>query len=379
MTRHALAPLLLLLLAGCDKPAPAPTSSNTSPSTAPTAQPASPANPPANPAADQPASGAMPYGLPEPKPKSPGSVRLVTYNVENLFDDFDDPALTGSVDDKDETKPAEHRAAAARAIKALSADIIALQEVESDRALKWWLAEQGLDKEFPFVVSLDAGDGRGIEQSVISRFPLANPTQWIKLPLEGEHPKDLGSRPNPDFGKPLTLHRSPLAVDVTIPKGDGRPDDYTLTLFVLHNKAGRDSAYWREFEAHKHAELIASLDKAKPGRNIAVLGDFNARPDEASFMIYLDEANPTRLHDVFEGIRRNDPLFQTHVSNRIIDHILVNTNLRHEILTDSRFVLGMPLPPRNAPFDGPKPPGYASDHLPVVVDLIPKDIDPAAR
>lgn len=376
MTRHALAPIILLLLAGCEKPANTPNSSAPASQPAPTQTP--PPSQPAAPAADQPASGAMPYGLPEPKPKSPGSVRLVTYNVENLFDDHDDPALTGSVEDKDETKPAEHRAAAARAIKALNADVVALQEVESQRALSWWLAEQGLDKEFPFVVSLDAGDGRGIEQSVISRFPLSSPTQWIKMPLEGEHPKDLGTRPNPDFGKPLTLHRSPLAVDVTIPKGDGRPDDYTLTLFVLHNKAGRDSAYWREFEAHKHTQLIASLEKDRPGRNIAVLGDFNARPDEASFMIYLDESSPARLHDVFQGIRRNDPLYQTHVSNRIIDHILVNTALRHEIITDSRFVLGMPLPPRNAPFDGPKPPGYASDHLPVVVDLIPKDVDPAA-
>jgi hypothetical protein len=64
---------------------------------------------------------------------------------------------------------------------------------------------------------------------------------------------------------------------------------------------------------------------------------------------------------------------QSHVTNRIIDHILLNKAARPELVPSSRFVYALPLPPRTNPFDGPKPPGYVSDHLPVSIDLKPVD------
>ena len=112
------------------------------------------------------------FGSKAPKAKSPGAVRLATYNIENLFDDQDDPKISGSIDDAGMTKPVDQRRAAAVAIKALDADILCVQEVESEAALKWFRDQHLQGLGYDYVASLDAGDGRGIEQSVLSRFPI---------------------------------------------------------------------------------------------------------------------------------------------------------------------------------------------------------------
>ena len=74
-------------------------------------------------------------GVDEPLAKAPGTIRVVTYNVENLFDDVDDPSLSGRNEDIDDTKPGAELAALAETIRRLDADVIALQEIESREAL----------------------------------------------------------------------------------------------------------------------------------------------------------------------------------------------------------------------------------------------------
>jgi len=61
--------------------------------------------------------------------RTPGTLRLATYNALNLFDDHDNPALTGRNDDADDTKPASEKQALADAIRAIDADVIAMQEI----------------------------------------------------------------------------------------------------------------------------------------------------------------------------------------------------------------------------------------------------------
>ena len=308
----------------------------------------------------------MPFGSRDVPAKAKGTIRLATYNVENLYDDKDDPTNSWA-EELDSTKPAEHRKAAADAIRAIDADVLALEEVESKAALDWFLKSEGLDALYPHVVSIDAGDGRGIEQSVVSKFPLSNPTNWINAPLTGTHPASLPSgQSNRDAGKPLVMHRSPLSVDVTIPSATTGGKDYAVTMLVVHCKSGRDFGYIREAEAAKHIELASAAEKAKPGRNIVILGDFNARKVEPSVQTYLSAG----FADPFADLRPADAKFQTHVTNRVIDHILLNANMKREF-TGVRFVYAMPL--SDAGFSAPKPAGYASDHLPVFIDLKPVD------
>jgi len=308
----------------------------------------------------------MPYGSRDVPSKAKGSIRLATFNIENLYDDKDDPSNPWS-EELESTKPSDHRKAAADAIRAISADVLALEEVESKAALDWFLKSEGLDSLYPHVVSIDAGDGRGIEQSVVSKFPLSNPTNWINAPLKGTHPASLPSgQSNRDAGKPLVMHRSPLAVDVTVPAAVAGSKDYVFTMLVVHCKSGRDFGYMREAEATKHVELVDNILKSNPKQNIVVLGDFNARKIEPSLQVYFNAG----FSDPFGGLRPGDPQFQTHVTNRVIDHILLNANMKPEF-ANVRFVYAMPL--SDSGFTAPKPSGYASDHLPVFIDLRPVD------
>ncbi|MDP1660564.1 MAG: hypothetical protein Q8L55_01505, partial [Phycisphaerales bacterium] len=71
--------------------------------------PATPALPAADPAST------IRFGVKQAPAKTSGAIRITTFNVENLFDDKDDPKLSGTFEDKDSTKPADQLKAAADA------------------------------------------------------------------------------------------------------------------------------------------------------------------------------------------------------------------------------------------------------------------------
>lgn len=323
------------------------------------------------------------FGRREPVAKAPGTIRVMSYNVENLFDDKDDPALSGKNDDKNMTKPAAHCQAAADAIRRCSPDVIALQEVESYEALMQFRDQYLKDMGYDHVVSIDTGDPRGIENSVLSRFPLEDVKTWRELPLGGTHPDLFGTDKNDYAGQPITFKRSPLRVTVTIPAAkvaelmpteSSEPtarQPYKLTLFVVHQKSGRGGDYWRERESAKTIELAQEVMNADKGVNVIILGDFNARSRDQSLKAYVAAG----FKELFDGQNADrDLTATTHASGRRIDHILYNSNAAHELLIDSRFVLAMPTRADGVDYrTTPPPKGYASDHFPVVVDLRPVD------
>ncbi|MEM1329999.1 MAG: endonuclease/exonuclease/phosphatase family protein [Planctomycetota bacterium] len=309
------------------------------------------------------------HGLAEPKPRTPATIRVATYNVENLFDDQDDPTLSGRSEDIDDEKPLAELEALAETIRRVDADILALQEIESERALRWFMEAHLQGMGYDHIASPDAGDGRGIEQAVISRFPITGTKQWVKEPLGGVHPAKYGNRENWYAGEPITMHRSPLMVDLSVPAtawgGQTTDASYELTVIVVHHKSGRHSGYWREKEATGLLERIADLPA---DQNVLIMGDFNARSSEATIATYLSAG----FTDLFGDADNADPQVQTHAGIGRIDYVLFNEAAAAEVLPASRFVLGT-----NAYADwqdwryDPAPPGYASDHYPVVVDLNP--------
>jgi len=118
-----------------------------------------------------------------------------------------------------------------------------------------------------------------------------------------------------------------------------------------------------------------TASQQNPAGNILVLGDFNAQENEESFKI-LERGNPSigvaPLTDLLPGLGRQNPKTTTHSSGRAIDHILFGSNLAGEILPDTAFVLGTMDRPAGANWrTTPPPPGYASDHYPVSVDILP--------
>jgi len=299
------------------------------------------------------------FGLTEPEPKPAGALRVVSYNVLNLFDDVDDPSLSGRREDIDDTKPDEQCRSVAQTIKRLDADVLCLQEVESRAALDWFLDTYMPDHGYDHIVSPDAGDERGIEQAVLSRYPIVRTEQWVGEKLGGVHPDLYGDKPNWYAGEPLRYHRSPLLVEVDA-------DGYALTLIVLHHKSGYHSAYWREAEAKGVAGIVREYEESEKNGNLLVLGDFNAEPGAKSLSFYREVG----LRDaVCRGDCEGDE-HVTHESGRRIDRILANEGALEEVVQG--FVLGTPARAEGHDWrTTPEPIGYASDHYPVVVDLKP--------
>lgn len=305
------------------------------------------------------------FGVATPPEKAAGTFRLTTYNIENLFDDVDDPALTGKDDDIDDTKPEHQLIAVARTIRKLDSDVICMQEIESLDALLWFRDTYLSDMGYEHVVSLDAGNSRGIENAVLSRFPLSNPQLWVGKELGGVHPEKYGNSKNYYAGEPVAFRRSPLKLDVEIPQSEGH-DAWTLTLFVVHHKSGRHSQYWREAEAKMISSLANTVESEHPERPIVILGDFNAQTSDESVKIYFKNG----FNDIFAEHQSSGSALITHESNRRIDLILANASAIGYLHEDAAFVLGTAARPRGVDwrmmdtFEG-----YASDHYPVSVDV----------
>ncbi len=304
------------------------------------------------------------FGIESATAKPDGAVRIATYNILNLFDDVDDPALSGERhEDIDDTKALHERLAVAKAIRDLDADVLALQEIESLDALIWFKDEFLAGMGYDHVASIDAGDARGIEQAVLSRHPILHTENWPQKPLGGIHPDNYGPRAKNWYaGQPINFHRSPLRVDINL---GADTDPQPLTLFVVHHKSGRYSGYWREAEARGAVELLARLAQDHPDRPVIVLGDFNALPTDTSVKTYLDAG----LDDIFANRKQTSEIV-THESGRRIDLILANKPAMAHLLANQAFVLGTPARPQGINWrDLPTFPGLASDHYPVAVDM----------
>ncbi|MHC4108793.1 MAG: endonuclease/exonuclease/phosphatase family protein [Planctomycetota bacterium] len=312
--------------------------------------------------------GVKRLGLSQPLPRPPGTIRLATYNVLNLFDDVDDPVLEGKYDDDKMATLPERVRALAEAIRAVDADIVALQEVESLEALTWFRDRYLPDAGYDHLASLDVGYRRGIECSVMSRFEITDQRIWPDVSLDDVSREGPGwSTVPPPFRKGLQFQRSPLMVEIRTDTG------YELTIFSVHHKSGRDFGFHREAEALKITELLVALGATHPSRNIIVMGDFNAAPWDKSLRVYLETGMiDTLAHRSTRGEEGNR--YKTHASNRVLDYVLLNSAAHRELVIGSPHVYGTLTPRRTDDWqEGARPPGFASDHYPVVIDLSPQD------
>lgn len=335
-------------------------------STEPAGQPLKASTPVAAPPA-KPAAPEIRFGISKPLPRTPGTLRLATYNTENLFDNFDDPALSGQYEDKDTTKAESELKGLSAAIHAADPDVIALDEIESEHALMWFHDAYLKDMGYAYHASIDAGDPRGIEQAVLSRFPITGVKNWPDAPLAGVHPEDAKDATP---GTPIHYHRSPLKVDIEVPAMVTGGEPYRFTLLAVHQKSGKNCGYWREAEATKTASIVQELQTQTPGINVAVLGDCNAAPTDAAMKVYLTGGMIDVLAARESASAADRPKFITHESGRTIDYILVNPAMNAEVVASSAFVLGTPARPAGVDWRSyPAPDGYGSDHYPVVVDV----------
>ncbi len=313
------------------------------------------------------------YGIPKAPEKRKGAIRVAAYNIENVFDGVDDPSLQGEYDDiKMTTKPGRLEAIA-DAIRRLDADVLCVEEVEGLDCLKWFRDTYLKGMGYDHVVSEEVGYYRGVEQACLSRFPIVSHATFVQEDLSDMDAKRVGSGwagRKADQG--AKFQRSPLRVDVDV-------DGYRLTLFSVHFKAGgKEFSYHRESEALQVMQFIDEILAKDPAANVAVLGDFNASPSDKTPKVFA-EAGMRGAYD-FRGTKKGNTkdLYTTHDSGRAIDYIYMTKGMADDAVDSSFFVLSTVHPAsdydwRKDPDKTKIPAGYASDHYPIAIDLMPKE------
>lgn len=270
---------------------------------------------------------------PEPAPAVPAgpTVRLVTWNVHNLFDPVDDPY-------QDEVpSEAEYRAkleALGRVLRPLEADLVALQEVENERVVRDLALVAG--RGYQHLAFQEGNDqGRGIDVALVSRVPLAG--------FRSHASEVLPSVPGAPRG--YRFSRDCLEVHVALPE--------PVVVLVNHfkSRAGNDPAgdAKRRSQALGVERILASLGSTPT----AVVGDLNDRPDTWSLAPLLQDG----LVDVLGGLAERERATYVYGGRPIaLDYILVNEGLAPRVVA-ARVVRGDEV-------------RAASDHSPVLAEFL---------
>ncbi|MCH2111804.1 MAG: endonuclease/exonuclease/phosphatase family protein, partial [Planctomycetes bacterium] len=106
---------------------------------------------------------------------------LVSWNIENFFDVWDDPWARDEV-----TQPAfvreKRKEGIAQVLRALDADVIALQEVENRGLLQEFVEDYLAGEGFELVL-IEGNDTRGIDVALLSKIPIKKVSSHRNVPL----------------------------------------------------------------------------------------------------------------------------------------------------------------------------------------------------
>ena len=260
----------------------------------------------------------------------PGTIRVGTYNVENMFDGVDDPHKA----DGPPTTLTQFEALA-EVIISVDCDVLALQEVENIWVLEMF-NDRYLGGMYTEVILVEGNDPRGIDVGVLSKLEILDVISFRDREI-----------PDPINNSTIRFSRDVLAVELTGPGG------ISWMLMTTHLKAG--SALEDRDRRTLQAEEIARIIRqggfvSRMGRGQLVLaGDLNGEPDSGELEIMGDVP--------FSDPARDIPYRRTHASGKVFDYILLSPDI------DRRYVVG------SVNIYQEPPAREASDHFLVYLDL----------
>ncbi|MDA3950410.1 MAG: endonuclease/exonuclease/phosphatase family protein [Spirochaeta sp.] len=198
-----------------------------------------------------------------------GSLHLLFYNVENLFDavpdgsEYDEFTPAAGWDSADVTARLERLGAALGSVRP-APDIVTIAEIENGALLDTLFDRYFVDVPYPYrVFSRNPGGATGI--ALVSRYPIKD-VRTLQA-RAGAYP-------------PL---RPVLEVRIALPKTE-------LVVFVSHWKSKRGGAAATEPLRRASARLIASrlreLARTEPELPIVLCGDLNENPREGEYVEY---------------------------------------------------------------------------------------------
>lgn len=300
------------------------------------------------------------------------TLRVMFYNVENLFDVRDD-----SLKDDEDFLPQGFKhwtfgryrdklVAIARVVAAVGdyrlPDLVGLCEVENDTVLYDLTRRTPLVRAMYDYLITSSSDQRGVDVALLYRKERFKPLNSRCIPIR------LDSRPTRDI----------LHVTGVLPNAD------TLDVFVAHfpSRYGgtRQSEPRRRAACKALRQAVDSLSLVRQQARMVVMGDFNASLRETFWTKLFPD---TLLTDLLDSRKYYSYCYQG--DKELLDHLLVSPSLlRPEgatvtsrrlarvveypflLTTDPMYGFSVPL----RTYLGPKYLGGFSDHLPVAFDLL---------
>jgi endonuclease/exonuclease/phosphatase family metal-dependent hydrolase len=312
------------------------------------------------------------------------TVRIATFNVENLFARFrfeedvdpEDAVRDGwnvnetafRIQDEDSKRLTGH------SIREARADVVALQEVENLDTLKRFRSQYlGGRRAYPYALSIDGNDPRLIDVAVLSKHPVVH----------------VRSHQEVRRGNSYVFSRDCLEVDLLV--GD-RP----LTLYVNHLKSmldqhdpkngRRNTRARRVLQAREVRRIVTERFGRDAGRHpFVILGDLNdyLETDEAGSSGIRELVRWRQVEDVGARLPADDRwthYFPGDADRELLegyhqlDYLLVSRSLADRVQGVPEIVRkGLPTGARR--YEGPRFRGVgrvfpkASDHCPVVFEL----------
>lgn len=310
--------------------------------------------------------------------------RVMEYNVENLFDCEHDTLKNDAEFMPDAVRKwsyFRYRDKLLKIAKVIAAageeyvpDLVALCEVENERAMRDLTRYTPLKEVGYRFVMTDSPDRRGIDVALLYQpgtFKLLN-RRSIRIP-------------SAQINRPPT--RDILHVTGMVLTGD------TLDVFVCHmpSRSGgqKESEPYRLFTASVLKAQVDSIMCLRTNPHLLITGDFNDYPSDASIAEVLDARAPSglpearRLYNLMDG-RKDEGTYRYRGEWGILDQMIVSGMLLSEktafhtsyeqarilkfpflLVEDERY--GGSVPFRT--YWGARYLGGYSDHLPIVVEL----------
>jgi hypothetical protein len=316
-----------------------------------------------------------------PQDNGEASARVMFYNVENLFDTYDD-----SLKDDDEFLPGGVRrwtyGRYNRKINAIYKTItaagewsppavVAFCEIENRNVLEDLAYGTYLSKYEYGIIHEDSPDPRGIDVCLIYRKDLINVINYRYLVP-------------PSFQVPEFSSRSVLYAKVTIFSD-------TVHFLINHWPSRRGGVLNAEDQRRIIAEMVRtkadSIAYVSRGKaRIIIMGDFNATPDDMVLDLLTEgHSSGASMVNLSDGITGSTGTYRYMGTWEMIDQVIVSDMLLDcmkgvsvksgmvRIFRPDFLLRSDPKYPGVSPFStysGYRYQGGYSDHLPILIDLI---------
>ena len=257
--------------------------------------------------------------------------KVATYNVKNMTDVFDDPY---SRDEDLKVKPRQEIQAIADTLRHINADVVALQEVESEHVLQAMVNEMLPDMGYGYVAVEPTNARHAQHLGILSRRPILSVTshRYLNLTL-------------PEKKRTWRFARDVLKVQLQA------TPTRQLTLYVVHFKSRRDSSddakstNWRLAEAAATRRIISEQITQDPNALILLVGDVNAplNTPAINLLLKIRPDGLPMLFDTHAGLPEQARITYLKKPYRsTIDYILASKTMHMRLVKDTPTVIHDP-------------------------------------